>query len=43
MDDKTLEERIQLAVERVNEKLRTSIDSAILDYNKLVGDNNKLL
>ena len=30
-------------MERVNEKLRSSIDSAILDYNKLMGDNHRLL
>ena len=32
-----------MAVERVNERLRSSLDSAVLDYNKLVGDNNRLL
>jgi len=43
VDDSSLEDRVRLAVERVNEKLLTRIDKAVIDYNQLVSDNNKLL
>ncbi len=43
VDDNTLEQRIQLAVDRVYDKLKQSIDGAVLDYNKLVQDHSRLL
>lgn len=43
VDDNSLEERIQLAVERIKERLTSQLDGAVLDYNKLVRDNNRLL
>ena len=43
VDDKTLEGRIKLAVDKVYDRLKQQIDGAVLDYNKLVADNNRLL
>ena len=43
VDDATLEERIRMAVGKVNDELKTQIDDAVLDYNNLVNNNNKLL
>lgn len=43
VDDKTLEERIQLAVNKINDKLIGQIEGAVTDYNKLVTDNSRLL
>ena len=43
MDDATLEERIRMAVAKVNDVLKRQIDDAVLDYNNLVNNNNKLL
>ena len=42
-DDANLEERVQMVVERVNEKLKAQIEGAVLDYNTLVNENAKLL
>lgn len=43
VDDNTLEQRIQLAVDRVYDKLKQSIDGAVLDYNKLVQEHSRML
>lgn len=43
VDDKTLEGRIKLAVDKVYDRLKQQIDGAVLDYNKLMADNNRLL
>ena len=32
-----------MAVGKVNDELKTQIDDAVLDYNNLVNNNNKLL
>ena len=43
VDDHTLEERIQLAVDKVHTRLQQKIEGAILDYHRLVQETNKLL
>lgn len=43
VDDKSLEERIQMAVDRVYGRLKGEIDGTVSDYNKLVADTNSLL
>jgi len=43
VDDKSLEERISFACDRVYAKLKTQLDSSSTDYNKLVTETNRLL
>ena len=43
VDDNTLEQRINLAVDKIYSKLKGQLDSAVLDYNKLVSETNMLL
>lgn len=38
-----MEERIRLAVGKIYDGLKSQIDDAVLDYNNLVNNNNKLL
>ena len=43
VDDKSLEERIQFACDRVYAKLKTQLEASQSDYNKLVNETNRLL
>jgi hypothetical protein len=43
VDDNSLEDRINLAVDKVHDRLKGQLDSAVADYNKLVRDSNALL
>jgi hypothetical protein len=43
IDDRTLEERIQFAVDKIYGRLKSQMDDQGADYNKLIQDTNKLL